>query len=195
MTISQELMRIADNVKPTKTVDFIFPLTGYDKVDLAPYLVNAYLGDKDMLDWDLESPDIFVLMKYYGNRHFMRLEKELETNKYFNTSYSLWGGKYIMFVFTISPSFKPDYDRFMQGKYSELSDPAKIRIMRHRAKDSPMPLILDKDSSLKIYWEDRLGVTLTANDEVWPILNKNDEFFDRNEFKKLMGIVDIPGLY
>ena len=125
----------------------------------------------------------------------MRLEKELETNKYFNTSYSLWGGKYIMFVFTISPSFKPDYDRFMQGKYSELSDPAKIRIMRHRAKDSPMPLILDKDSSLKIYWEDRLGVTLAANDEVWPILNKNDEFFDRNEFKKLMGIVDIPGLY
>ena len=63
MNISQELRRIVDKVKPTKTVDFLFPLTGYDKVDLAPYLVNAYLGDKDMLDWDLESPDIFVLMK------------------------------------------------------------------------------------------------------------------------------------
>tara|TARA_R100000406_G_scaffold41208_1_gene27546 strand:+ start:65 stop:649 length:585 start_codon:yes stop_codon:yes gene_type:complete len=194
MRISQELRRIADKVKPTKTLDFLFPLTGYDKVDLNPYLVNAYLGDIAMLDWDLESPDVFVLMRFYGNRHFMRLEKMLENDKYFKTSYELYQGKYIMFVFTISPSFLVDYKRFIEGKYSQFSDPAKIRIMRHRTKDSPMPLILDKDNSLKIYWENRLNVKLSSDDEVWPILNKNDEYFDRNKFKKLMNIVDIIGM-
>jgi len=98
-----------------------------------------------------------------------------------------------MFVFTISPSFKTDYDKFMQGKYSQFSDPAKIRIMRHRSPNSPMPLILDKDNSLKLHWEKRLNVELSSDDEVWPILNVNDEFFDRNEFKRLMNIVDISG--
>lgn len=195
MNLSRELRRIVDKVKPTKTVDFLFPLTGYDKLDFAPLLVNAYLGDKDMLDWDTESADVFVLVRFYGNRKFLNLEKEIEKNKYFKTSYSLYGGSYIMFVFTISPSFKTDYDKFLQGKYSKFSDPAKIRIMRHRSPDSPMPLILDKDNSLKLYWEKRLNVELSSDDEVWPILNVNDEFFDRNEFKNLMGIVDIPGFY
>ena len=65
MTISQELRRISEEIKPTKTVDFLFPLTNYTKADLSPFLVNAYLGDKSMLDWDLESPDLFVLVKYY----------------------------------------------------------------------------------------------------------------------------------
>ena len=143
-----------------------------------------------MLDWDSESPDIFVLLKYYGNRQFMDMEKEIESNKYFKTSYDVYEGLYIMFVFTISPSFKPDYDRFLNGKYSQLSDPAKIRIMRHRSPNSPMPLILDKDSSLKIYWEEKLRVTLSSNDEVWPILNKDEELFNKDEFKRLMSIVD-----
>jgi len=193
MTISRELKRICDKIKPTKTLEFLFPLTGYDKVDLAPLLVNAYLGDKDMIDWDSESPDIFVLMKYYGTAQFMRLEKEIENNEYFKTSYSLWDGSYVMFVFTISPSFKADYDKFLQGKYSQFSNPAKIRIMRHRSPNSPMPLILDKDNSLKLYWEEKLNVELSNDDEVWPILNVNDEFFDRNKFKKLMNIVDVAG--
>ena len=195
MTISQELIRISEEIKPTKTVDFLFPLTNYTKADLSPFLVNAYLGDKSMLDWDLESPDVFVLVKYYGNRKFLDLEKEIEKDKYFKTSYNLWGGRYIMFVFTISPSFKSDYDKFLEGKYSQFSDPAKIRLMRHRSPNSPMPLILDKDNSLKMYWENRLGTELSSDDEVWPIVERNDEFFDREKFKELMGIVDMTGLY
>ena len=100
-----------------------------------------------------------------------------------------------MFVFTISPSFKSDYDKFLEGKYSQFSDPAKIRLMRHRSPNSPMPLILDKDNSLKMYWENRLGTELSSDDEVWPIVERNDEFFDREKFKELMGIVDMTGLY
>tara|TARA_R110002020_G_scaffold233207_2_gene444959 strand:+ start:1795 stop:2385 length:591 start_codon:yes stop_codon:yes gene_type:complete len=193
MSLSQELKRIKENVKPTKTVDFVLPLLGYSKADLSPYLVNAYLGDTSMTDWDFESPDVFVLLRWIYNHSFKEMEKMLENDKYFKVSYDPIDG-YIMFVFTISPSFKPDFIRFMNGKYSELSDPAKIRIMRHRTKQSPMPLILDKDSSLKEHWENKIGVQLSSNDEVWPIVNRNDEIFDKNEFKKLMNIVDIAGI-
>jgi len=194
MSLSQELKRIKENVKPTKTVDFVLPLLGYSKVDLSPYLVNAYLGDTSMVDWDLDSPDVFVLLRWAYNQSFKDLEKMLEMDKYFKVSYDLLDN-YIMFVFTISPSFRPDFDRFMEGSYSEFSDPAKIRIMRHRTKSSPMPLILDKDRSLKEHWENKIGVQLSSNDEVWPIVNKDDEVFDKNEFKKLMNIVDINSIH
>ena len=193
MKLSQELEKIRKVVKPTKTVDFILPLTGYSRRDLDPYLVNAYLGDVNLLDWDLESPDVFALLKYSGDIHFYNLEKGLEKDKYFKTSYSLFNGAYIMFVFTIGPTFLKDFKQFMDGKYSEFSHPAKIRIMRHRKPDSPMPLILDKDKSLRQYWELKLDAELPQKSEVWPIVNKDDELFDKSEFKELMGInEDLP---
>ena len=190
MRIAQELKKIQNNIKPNKTTNFVLPLTGYTKTDFGIYFVNAYLGDTHFQDWDTESPDIFILMKFHNSKVFKALEKKLEKDKYFKTSYSLFNNEYIMFVFTISPSFAPDFSKFISGKYSEFSDPAKIRLMRDRSENSPMPLILDKDSSLKLYWEEKLGVELSSNDEVWPILTRNDELFDRNEFKRLVNIVN-----
>ncbi len=86
MKLFQELEKIRKIIKPTKTVDFILPLAGYSKVDLEPFLVNAYLGDVSLLDWDLESPDVFTLLKYSGHINFYNLEKELEKDEYFKTS-------------------------------------------------------------------------------------------------------------
>ena len=193
MKLFQELEKIQKVIKPTKTKDFAFPLTGYSRKDLDPYLVNAYLGDVSMLDWDLSSPDIFVLLKFSGHISFYNLEKELEKDENFKTSYSLIRGRYIMFVFTISAAFLEDFNKFMDGKYSELSHPAKIRIMRHRKPSSPMPLILDKDKSLRVYWEKKLDAELLENQEVWPIVNKDEELFDKSEFKELMEInEDLP---
>tara|TARA_R110002167_G_scaffold8393_2_gene38845 strand:+ start:161 stop:754 length:594 start_codon:yes stop_codon:yes gene_type:complete len=193
MKLSQELEKIRKVIKPTKTVDFLLPLVGYSKTDLDPYLVNAYLGDVSLLDWDLESPDVFVLLKFSGHISFYNLEKDLEKDQYFKTSYSLLRGKYIMFVFTIGPTFIKDFKKFMDGKYSEFSHPAKIRIMRHRKVDSPMPLILDKDKSIRMYWELKLDAELPQKSEVWPIVQYSEELFDKSEFKELMGInEDLP---
>ena len=83
MKLSQELEKIRKVIKPTKTVDYILPLTGYSRTDLDPYLVNAYLGDVSLLDWDLDSPDVFVLLKFSKHIHYYNLEKELEKDQYF----------------------------------------------------------------------------------------------------------------
>lgn len=188
MKLSQELEKIRKNVEPTKTLDFLVPLTGWSKMDFHPYLVNGYLNDIDLIDEDENSPDVFVLLKYSSAKHFYDLEKRLEKDKYFKTSYSLFKGKYVMFIFTLGATFKEDYYKFLDGKYSELSEPAKIRIMRHRANNSPMPLILDKDITLKEYWEKKLDAVLPEKSEVWPIVNQDEELFDQDQFKKMMSI-------
>ena len=192
MSISLELRRIREEVKPTKTLDFIFPLIGYSKAELYPLLVNAYLGDVDLYDWDLTSPDVFILMRYRGDLNWVELEKKFEKDKNFKTSYSLYDGKYIMFVFTIASKFTNDFKKVLNGKYSELSDPAKILIMRHRLPHSSMSKILVKDKSLKKYWEDKIQIPLPNNSEVWPIMEKKDELFDKRDFKKLMNVVELP---
>lgn len=191
MKQSLELKRL-QSIKKTKTYDFLLPLTGYSKVDLDPYLVNAYLGDAQLLDWDLESPDIFMLMKYSGQMHFYKLEKEIEKHEYFNTSYSLFRGRYIMFVFTLGATFVKDYHLFLKGKYSKMSQPAKIRIMRHRTPKSAIPFILDKDLVMRTYWEKKLDAQLPEESEVWPIMSYDEELFDREQFKKQMSISDLP---
>tara|TARA_R110001606_G_scaffold365323_2_gene520132 strand:+ start:3356 stop:3952 length:597 start_codon:yes stop_codon:yes gene_type:complete len=193
MNLSQELEKIRSTIKPTKTVDFIFPLTGYSKSDLDPYLVNAYLGDISLLDWDKNSPNVFVLLKFSKHIHFYNLEKELEKDKYFNTSYSLFRGRYIMLVFTIKEQFIRDIKKFMFGKYSKFSKSAKTLIMKNRSATSPMKSILSKDKSLRDYWEKRLNAELPLESEVWPIVEYDKELFNKSDFKELMGInVDLP---
>ena len=192
MTVSQELKKISKVIKPTKTVDFILPLTGYSKRSFHPYLVNAYLGDVHLLDWDEESIDIFVLLKYSTNMAFYNLEKRLEKDEHFKTSYSLFKGTYIMFVFTLEPTFNDDFKKFLKGKYSKFSNPAKIRIMRDRSIQSPMPFILRKDKEYRKYWEEKLDAVLPPESEVWPIVERDKELFDRSEFKELMGITNLP---
>jgi|TARA_R110002020_G_scaffold292835_2_gene508252 hypothetical protein len=189
MTKSLELEKAC---KLTKSYDFLLPLTGYSSVDLKPYLVNVYLGDTSLLDWDLDSPDIFVLMKYNGAMHFYNLEKEIEKHEYFKNSYSLFRGRYLMFVFTIT-EFQKEYDLFLKGKYSKFSRPAKVRLMKHRSNKSAIPFVLDKGQELRTYWEGRLDAQLPENSEVWPIVNYDEELFDRVKFKKQMGInTDLP---
>jgi len=183
----------SEKISKTKSYDFLLPLTGYSSVNLNPYLTNVYLGDTGLLDWDLESPDIFVLTKYSGDMRYYNLEKEIEKHEDFKTSYSLFRGRYIMFVFTINKEFKKDYDLFLKGKYSEFSHPAKIRLMKDRSRTSAIPFVLDKGQSLRAYWEGKLDAQLPDNSEVWPIVSYNQELFDRVKFKKQMGInTDLP---
>ena len=192
MKISQELEKISKLVKPTKTVDFILPLTGFSKKSFQPYLVNAYLGDVDFPDEDKDFLDIFILLKYSKDISYYNLEKELEKDEYFKTSYSLFNGSYIMFVFILNPKFEKDFNKFLKGKYSELSQPAKIHIMRDRSSTSPLPFILRKDKEYRKCLENKLNAVLPPDSEVWSIMEYDKELFDREEFKELMSIPNLP---
>jgi len=131
-------------------------------------------------------------MKYNGAMHFYNLEKELEKQEDFKTSYSLFRGRYIMFVFTLN-EFKKDYNQFLRGRYSKFSSHAKARVMKHRSTKSAIPFVLDKDQSLRTYWEEKLDAQLPENSEVWAIVSYDEELFDRVKFKKQMGInTDLP---
>ena len=174
MNLYQKLEKISKTVPLTKSLDFVLPLTGYSRSELSPYLINAYLGDVDLLDWDTNSPDIFVLLKFSGDINFYNLEKSLEKHDMFNTSYSLLRGEFIMFVFTLT-KFKQDLKLFRKGKYSKFSQPAKTLILRNRSANSPMKSVLFKEESLREYWENRLDAVLPENSELWSRMEENEE--------------------
>lgn len=166
-------------VKETKTSNFILPLLGFPKLFYQPFLVNAYLNNTDVNINN--SYAIHVLVRFYSSPSYINLEEGIRDMDTYIDSYDLFGGKYIMFIIEIPDEFKPDFNKVISGKYSELSREAKRLILKGRPASSSMPQVLSKSSELKEYWEKKLGTSL-GNQEVWPILNLRDEIFIKDEF-------------
>tara|TARA_R110000751_G_scaffold49529_5_gene110199 strand:- start:6225 stop:6818 length:594 start_codon:yes stop_codon:yes gene_type:complete len=192
MNLYQELRKVQSVVDTTQTLEFMMPLIGYTKTELAPYLINAYLGDVAFLDKLGNSPDIYVLMKYSKHLSYYNLEKDVKANKCFKESYPLLRGTYIMYVFTLNKKFISDFENFQVGKYSEFSSPAKSMILKDRSSDSPMRSVLSRADSLREYWENRLDEVLPKDSELWSSIDYNKELFGLQEFKEVIGYVDLP---
>ncbi len=59
--------------------------------------------------------------------------------------------------------------------------------------DKAKQFFTNKGQELRTYWEGRLDAQLPENSEVWPIVNYDEELFDRVKFKKQMRInTDLP---
>tara|TARA_R110002050_G_scaffold116946_2_gene233641 strand:+ start:18258 stop:18851 length:594 start_codon:yes stop_codon:yes gene_type:complete len=192
MNLYQELKKIKSIVKTTQTMEFMMPLTGYSKEDLSPYIINAYLGDVSFIDKLGTSPDIYILLRFSKHISFYTLEKQMKDNKCFKKSYPLLRGTYIMYVYTLNKKFISDFDSFLVGKYSTFSNLAKTMILKDRSSDSPMKSVLEKSESLRDYWENRLDEMLPENSEVWSAIDYNQELFALQEFKEVIGYVDLP---
>ena len=116
----------------------------------------------------------------------------MKDNKCFKKSYPLLRGTYIMYVYTLNKKFISDFDSFLVGKYSTFSNLAKTMILKDRSSDSPMKSVLEKSESLRDYWENRLDEMLPENSEVWSAIDYNQELFALQEFKEVIGYVDLP---
>lgn len=169
------------NIATTKTTDFILPLLGRMKQWYGPWLINAYLGD-----CNVKSPvknSIYVLMKYSGKNSYAEKETAILEHPNYIDSYDVYAGEFVMYIFELPEDLLEDYTLIMKGKYSEISDESKQLLLMGRGVKSPMPYILRKDKTLKDYWEDKLDVRLPEGQEVWSIIDVEEEIFD---------IVDLP---
>lgn len=167
------------NVKTTKTTDFILPLLGRMKQWYGPWLINAYLGD-----CSIKSPvknSIFVLMKYSGKNDFAEKEKAMLEHPNYIDSYDVHSGEFVMYIFQIPEDLLEDYSLIMQGKYSKISDESKELLVMGRSHKSPMPYVLKRDNTLVEYWEEKLDVVFTEDQEVWSIIEVDQELFDITE--------------
>lgn len=163
-------------VKTTKTTDFILPLLGRMKQWYGPWLINAYLGD-----CNITSPAkncIFVLMKYSGKHAFAEKEALMLECEHYVDSYDVYGGEFVMYIYQLPEEMLEDYSLIMQGKYSMISDASKKLLEKGRGNKSPMRFILSKDESLVEYWEEKLDVIFSEDQEVWSIIEVDKEIFD-----------------
>lgn len=171
------------NLKATKTTDFILPLFGYTKAFYAEYLVNAYLGDVDLNYFD-EYKVYIVISNHRMQSQHMRIENTLKEMDEFIDYYDVLDGRMSVFVMNVPEEFKKDYESFLDGKYSQFSKEAKIKVLKGRSEKSAMPYIFNKSKNLKEYWETKMETEVPIGMEVWPILSIKQELFNKNNFLK-----------
>lgn len=171
--------KLLQQVKTTKTTDFLLPLLGKAKTWYTPLLVNAYLGDSSI---NKSYPKtISILIRFSGNAKFDAVSNFLTKLDTYVDSYDLLQGKFTMFIVGIPEEFIEDYSLILKGKYSKISKKAKELLLLGRSPKSPMPYILRKDPKLRDHWESTLATTLGDLD-VWSVFEIEDEIFSLEDF-------------
>jgi hypothetical protein len=161
-----------------KSSSFIFPLLKLNtQVCLANGMTNCYIGDMKESDT-------------WGEYIYLAFDKD-KVNNEFIANTLLRHSDYISSYFTdtvliVKYSIPEEYKesvvgKFIEGKYSEIDRKYVSENFQEfiRAnfgvKSSYKYLVLTKSDNLRNYWEDRLGVTLPENAEVWSRAEKEDE--------------------
>ena len=109
--------------KYSLTTIFALPLCGHMRSFYEPYLVNAYLRDKDVEGY---LDHVFILLKYKGDKRFIDIEESLSKDD--AIFYDLENGSYVMYIRKIKDCFLEDFEKFKNGRYSEFSKAAKRAI-------------------------------------------------------------------
>lgn len=166
-------------MKYTETAKFISPI-----LNLAPpvplrgeYYEGTFLADvhqEKYAEWD--SPYILLL---FNNNLPEPLVTYLEGQPSFVERYSPLRG-YTTFVFKMSDEdVKGVLNPFLEGKYSEIDrnyvNKFFPNIASHRLYGNR--LVLTKSPAKRMYWENRIGVTLPEEAEVWPRPKKENEVY------------------
>jgi hypothetical protein len=177
-------------VNATKTTDFLLPLLGYTKMLYKPFLVNTYLGDYDRSGHDIHSLYI-VLSNLKMTPQHSRLEDTVRTMAGFKEAYDILDGRMTIYIISFPTKYVKDYNHFLKGEYSQFSKAAQTATLKGMDKEKKYDLmaIYDRASWLREYWNEEINVPgqkptslLTEEEEVWPILNIDEEIFNKNHF-------------
>ena len=170
-------------IKATKTTDFLLPLLGFTKNFYSPCLINAYMGDVDIRDFDYEKIYICISNLNMDTKH-KRIEDTIKKEMELEDYYDVLDGRMTIYVIAMPKEFKEDYKKFLKGKYSEYSDDAKIYVLKGRSEESAIPRIFNKHITIREYWEERIGATIPDGMEVWPKVSIKEELFNKKLFTK-----------
>jgi len=165
--------------KKTKSTLLLMPMLGGVKY-LYFYdndLINCFIGTKE----DGEGT-IGLLYRWSDNPLFIKFEEAVQQFSNFNRLIDF--KDFIYFEFNIPKKHIKDYTKFINGKYSEFSAKYKDMVLRfHEADiDSQIAQILYKGDTRKKRLENSLGITLDPDAELFSIIDKDLELFDKNYY-------------
>lgn len=82
---------------------------------------------------------------------------------------------HVLVTYNLPDKLESDYALIKSGSYSKVSEEFRSQISACRR--TLQNLIFNKDPSLKKWWEEELDEKLDEDQEVWSILNEEDETF------------------
>ena len=143
--------------------------------------VNSYLYDESRPEYG--DGHIINVFKPSNKKAFDNyLGNEIFRSENFVENYSL--DDFEIMIYRIPEKYKSDFELFKQGRYSEFSKEIRslypkmlTTVIQGVRRDTigVSNLIINKDKTLKEYWEKRLDEEIEG--EVWPIYNKEKETF------------------
>lgn len=151
--------------KLTKSSTYLFPLITMPNEDeryycYSSYLENCYLYHQDFPDLN-DDKHLFVQYRFFDTRNYKLLESIIFENKNFIKTYEP-NNQFTIYIFEIPKQYHQDIQRFLEGKYSQISQNGKKAIVKfHELKErSSLVQILTKDSKLREQLEEDLGVPI-----------------------------------
>lgn len=178
--------------KHTITSIFIVPTLsiGREKL-LGNGFVNGYIKDVRR-DVQYENA-VYLLFKPTDLDKFRDfLDKEYERTKSIIDDYDYEDG-YVVLVYEINDRLKADIELIKQGKYSKTSKkfqeifPKVVKIRRGNIQKDEISLqyrVFNKTEDLVQFWEDKLGVELPEDVEVWHGFFEEFETLDLDKIKE-----------
>ena len=178
--------------KHTITSIFIVPTLsiGRDKL-LDNGFVNGYIKDARK-DIQYENA-VYLLFKPKDLDKFrLFLDKEYERTKSIIDDYDYEDG-YVVVVYEINPRLKSDIELIKQGKYSQTSPafqgifPKNVQIKKNGLRRDEISLqyrVFNKTEDLVQFWEDKLGIEMPEDLEVWHGFFEEFEILDLDKIKE-----------
>lgn len=178
--------------KHTITSIFIVPTLSIGREKLIDNgFVNGYIKD-GRKDIQYENA-VYLLFKPNDLdkfRHF--LDSEYEKTKSIVDDYDYEDG-YVVVVYEINERLKSDIELIKQGKYSQTSKkfqeifPKVVQIKKNGLRRDEISLqyrVFNKTEDLVQFWEDKLGVNLPDDVEVWHGFFDEFETLDLDKIKE-----------
>jgi len=180
--------------KLTITTIFFVPTLGIPKDILTNNgFINGYTNDaeRDVIDYKECVFLLFHPQKINQFRDF--LDNEYDHAKQIIEDYDLEEG-FVVVVYKLDPLYRSDFDLIRKSKYSKTS-PAfqklfpKIKKMRvnglSRDEISLQYRIFNRTQDLINFWEEKFGMTLDKDQEVWMGFIESNETLNSNKIKEL----------
>lgn len=178
--------------KHTITSIFIVPTLSINRDKLVDNgFINGYIKDgKRDVQYDNAVYLLFKPKDLDKFRHF--LDSEYERTKSIIDDYDYEDG-YVVVVYEINPRLKADIDLVKQGKYSKTSKkfqdifPKVVKIKKnglHRDEISLQYRVFNKTEDLVQFWQDKLGMELPEDIDVWYGFFEEFETLDLDKIKE-----------
>jgi hypothetical protein len=163
--------------KKTKSTLLIMPMLGSSKklFFYNNFLVNCFVGTKE--------ESIVLLYRWSKDPRFLKFEAALKQFRNF-IEFKDISKDFILFKFKVPTKYKKDYKTFIDGKYSKLSNRYKSQILKFNDADidSQIAQILYLGERRKNRLEHSLGITLDPDAELFSVIDKDLELFDKNYY-------------